>query len=160
MIGVVINMLPSLLKNSVIAKQSKLIYQNNANPEPFARLARLKAAQRKNPMLSNTMDIIMVEMIVIAAPLTVPIMLYTSDKGTMPARKNNNAPIAVGMDSFIPRGLHTMKPIVAANTTKVKIRVPSNIRLRPRLIWVSKGHFQFGLKHPFGRDFFEIYRRF
>lgn len=70
--GVVIRMLPSLLKNMVIKKQRRLTYQYNRTPEPLALLTRLKATQRKKPMLSNTMDITMVERMVMEAPLTIP----------------------------------------------------------------------------------------
>lgn len=70
-IGVAMRILPSLLKNIVIKKQSKFVYQKRASPEPFAFLAKLNAAQRKKPTLSITIDIMMVDRMVTAAPLTV-----------------------------------------------------------------------------------------
>ncbi|MNN66814.1 hypothetical protein D3C81_1824090 [compost metagenome] len=66
-------------------------------------------------MLSRTIDIIIVDRIVIAAPLTIPIILKTSVSGTIPIKNTHTAEIAVGTHSLIPRGLHSINTTVIAN---------------------------------------------
>ncbi|MNN53437.1 hypothetical protein D3C81_1681920 [compost metagenome] len=66
------SILPSLLKKRVIRKHRRSISQKSFIPEPLARSTRLKATQRKKPILSSIMDITMVERIVTAAPDTIP----------------------------------------------------------------------------------------
>lgn len=102
MIGVVMRMLPSLLKNRVMRKQRRLMYQNSLMPDPLDLMAKFIAAHRKNPMLSKTMDMTIVERIVIEAPVTVSNIVRTSDRGTRPINKIVAAAIAVGIDSLIP----------------------------------------------------------
>ena len=114
-IGVVMRMLPSLLKKRVIKKQRRLIYQNSKMPEPFAFIARLYAAHLKNPMLSRTMDITIVDKMVMEAPVTVSKIVNTSVRGTSPINKIEAAAIEVGIDSLIPYGLHRIKITVSAN---------------------------------------------
>jgi hypothetical protein len=85
-------------------------------PEPLALLTILKAAQRKKPTLSRTMDITIVERMVREAPLTNPRILNTSLRGTIPVKKTNKALMAGGTDSLIPWGLQKRN-----NTIKEKI---------------------------------------
>ncbi|MDA8229547.1 MAG: hypothetical protein M0T74_17960, partial [Desulfitobacterium hafniense] len=66
------------------------------------RFTRFKAAQRKKPMLSRTMDITIVERMVMAAPLTIPSISNILLRGTIPPKKMNIALMAGGMDSLIP----------------------------------------------------------
>ena len=109
-IGVVIKILPSLLKNNVIKKLSKLTYQNNLIPDPLASSANFSATQWKKPKLSKTIAITIVAKIVIAASVTVPAITPKSWNDTLPIRIITSAPIVAGIASFIPFGRHKIKP--------------------------------------------------
>ena len=122
--------LPSLLKKRVIKKQSRFIYQYSNTPDPLDLNAKLTAAHRKKPMLSNTMDITIVERIVIDAPLTVSKIVSTSLKGTIPSNKMQAAAIDVGMDSLMPNGLHMIKKTVRAKIVTIKHSVILLISIR------------------------------
>ncbi|MNW61529.1 hypothetical protein D3C74_395950 [compost metagenome] len=119
MMGVVIRMLPSLLKKMVMRKQSNRISQNNRKPEPRAFSIMFTAIQRKKPMLSRIMDMTMVERIVIAAPDTISKMPRICPKLLTPVRIRSSAPSEVGIDSFNPPGRHIRKMTVMINTPKV-----------------------------------------
>jgi hypothetical protein len=119
MIGVVIKILPSLLKKMVIKKHKTIMYRNNLSPEPFALLTRLTAAHRNTPILSNTIHMTMVEIMVMDGPLTSLNISRISLNGTTPATKSSIAPMIAGMASFIPRGLHMIKRVVIANIVNV-----------------------------------------
>jgi hypothetical protein len=53
-------------------------------------------------MLSRTMDITIVERMVMEAPLTNPSILNISPKGTIPAQKMSKALMVGGIDSLMP----------------------------------------------------------
>jgi hypothetical protein len=118
-IGVVIKILPSLLKKSVMRKHKRLTYQNNRMPEPFAFSASFSATQLKNPKLSKTMAITIVAIIVIAAPLIVSAIKPRSDNETLPLSKTRAAPIVAGIASLIPLGLQRINPRVSKKDTIV-----------------------------------------
>jgi hypothetical protein len=116
--GVVIKILQSLLKNSVMRKHKRLTYQNKRIPDPFALAASFSAAQLKNPKLSKTIAITMVAIMVMAAPEMVSVITPRSVRETLPLIKTKIAPIVAGMASLIPLGLQSIKKSVA---TKAKI---------------------------------------
>ena len=119
MIGVVIRMLPSLLKKMVMRKQSNRTSQNNRKPEPRAFSIIFTAIQRKKPMLSRIMDMTMVERIVIAAPETIPKIFMICIQLLTPVITRSSAPTEVGMDSFNPPGRHIKKITVTINIPRV-----------------------------------------
>jgi hypothetical protein len=116
--GVVIKILPSLLKKSVMRKHKRLIYQKRRMPDPLALAASFSATQLKNPKLSNTIAITIVAMIVIAAPLMVSIMVPRSYNDTLPLSNTRIAPRKAGIVSLTPLGLQRIKMSV---TIKEKI---------------------------------------
>jgi hypothetical protein len=111
--GVVMTMLPSLLKSIVIKKHSRMTIQYRSIPDPLHFATKLKATHRKKPILSNTIDIMIVEIIVIDAPVTVPNTYFRSARLTIPNEHSKNAPIAGGIASFMPLGLHNINSTVA-----------------------------------------------
>src|SRR5690242_2687243 len=117
--GVVIKILPSLLKKSVMRKHKRLTYQNKRIPDPFALAASFSATQLKKPKLSKTIAITIVAIIVMAAPLMVPAMIPRSDNETLPLRTTIIAPIAAGIASLIPLGLQRINPRVTKNVIMV-----------------------------------------
>jgi hypothetical protein len=117
-IGVVIKILPSLLKKSVMRKHKRLTYQNNRIPDPFAFAASFSATQLKNPKLSKTIAITMVAIMVMAAPEMVSVITPRSVSETLPLIITKIAPIVAGMASLFPLGLQSIKMSVA---TKAKI---------------------------------------
>jgi len=127
--GVVIRMLPSLLKNIVIRKHNILMYQKSARPDPFARTAKLIAAHRKIPILSKTIDITIVDIMVMLAPLTMEAMWYTPVRGTIPNARKIKAPRVVGMDSLIPNGLQIINNVTVKKTMEITAVVISNMCL-------------------------------
>jgi hypothetical protein len=71
-------------------------------------------------MLSKTRDIMMVDRMVMTAPLTVSKMYKVSPRGTIPAIMSRPAPIPAGTASLIPRGLQMINMIVKQKTAIVK----------------------------------------
>src|SRR4051812_29646432 len=118
-IGVVIKILPSLLKKSVMRKHKRLTYQNKRIPDPFALSASFSAIQLKNPKLSKTIAMTIVAIIVMAAPLMVFEMIPRSDNETLPISTTIIAPIEAGIDSFMPLGLQRINPSVAKKVMMV-----------------------------------------
>jgi hypothetical protein len=90
----------------------------------------LSAAHRKNPILSNTMDITIVDKMVMAAPLTVSAMTPMLESGTMPVRRRMAAPTETGTASFIPLGRHMRKTTVRMNTREAVIVCTSTMLVR------------------------------
>ncbi|MNQ96398.1 hypothetical protein D3C85_1120010 [compost metagenome] len=129
MMGVVIKILPSLLKNIVIKKHKLLIYQKSARPDPFARTAKLIAAHLKTPILSNTIDITIVDIMVMLAPLTMEAIWYTPVRGTIPKARKIIAPRVVGIDSLIPNGLQIINNVTVTKTIEITAVVISNMIL-------------------------------
>src|SRR3954453_9578049 len=111
-IGVVIKILPSLLKKSVMRKHKRLTYQNNLMPDPFAFSASFSATQLKNPKLSKTIAITIVAIIVIAAPLIISAIKPRSVRETLPLSMTIIAPIVAGIASLMPLGLQRINPRV------------------------------------------------
>jgi hypothetical protein len=101
-------------------------------PDPLALFTRLIATHLKKPTLSRTIDITMVDKIVIEAPLTMLKISNKLEKGTMPNSKKREAPIAAGIVSFTFQGFHSIISIVKRKIETVKNRLKSYIR--PRLI--------------------------
>ena len=122
-IGVVIKILPSLLKNSVIKKQSIKVFQYNRIPEPFDIFNINAAVQLKKPKLSSTMAITIVAMMVIAAPVTFELISNKSPVETLPLTKTIMAPIAAGIASFIFFGRIKIRTIVRIKAKMVMITV-------------------------------------
>jgi hypothetical protein len=75
----------------------------------------------KNPTLSKTIDMTIVDKIVIDAPLTILKISFTSDKGTIPTKRTRKAQIEVGTVSLIPRGFHTIKETVSTKSINIKV---------------------------------------
>src|SRR4051812_29113778 len=118
-IGVVIKILPSLLKKSVIRKHKRLTYQNKRIPDPFALAANISATQLKKPKLSRTIAMTIVAIIVMAAPLIVSAMIPRSDNETPPQSTTIKAPIAAGIASLMPLGLQRINPRVTKKVMMV-----------------------------------------
>jgi hypothetical protein len=93
-----------------------------------------KAIHLKKPMLSSTIDIIMVDNMVKDAPLIISNIFKTSIQGTMPATNTVKAPIVVGIVSLIPNGLHNMRIIVNVKIIDIKTICELSIYLR-RLVF-------------------------
>jgi len=70
-----------------------------------------------------------VEIIVIAGPLTIPNISQTPLSGTIPAKRIRIALTVGGRDSFIPLGRQIKKSTIRKNTVKVYILANSNIKL-------------------------------
>ena len=121
--GVVIRILPSLLKNKVIKKQSNKVFQNKRIPDPFDIFNIKAAVQLKNPKLSSTIAITIVAIIVIAAPVTFEPMSSKSTIETLPLIKTRMAPIVAGIASFIFFGRIKIKTIVSIKANIVMITV-------------------------------------
>lgn len=132
-IGVVIRILPSLFKKRVIEKHSKFVSQNNRIPEFFVDSNSFVAIQWKNPKLSKAIAITIVEMIVIAAPLTLFAISPKSVNVTLPLNKMRSAPSVAGTASLIPLGLQKISVIVNINENMVKKGVNSDNSTPPLL---------------------------
>ena len=122
-IGVVIKILPSLLKNRVIKKQSNKVFQNNRIPDPFESFNIKAAVQLKKPKLSSTIAITIVAIIVIAAPVTFELISSKSPIETLPLKKTRMAPTAAGIASFIFLGRIKIKTIVRIKAKMVIVTV-------------------------------------
>lgn len=120
-------MLPSLFKNSVIKKHKVQVSQYNLIPDPLENSNNLDAVHLKKPKLSNAIAIIIVAIMVTAAPVTFELISPRSTNVTLPLKKTRNAPIAAGMASFNPLGLHNIRTIVKKNEKMVKYIVYDTI---------------------------------
>ena len=122
-IGVVIKILPSLLKNRVIKKQSSNVFQNSRTPDPFDIFNISAAVQLKKPKLSSTIAITIVAIMVMAAPVTLELMSNKSATDTLPLRNTKTAPMVAGMASFIFLGRIKIRTIVSTKAKMVIITV-------------------------------------
>jgi hypothetical protein len=99
-------------------------------PDSLDFLIRLYATHLKKPTLSNTIDMTMVDIIVIEAPLTILKITVTSDSGTIPTKRTRKAAIEVGTVSLIPLGFHTINEIVSRKSVIMKVVWKSTILFR------------------------------
>src|SRR5690606_25357966 len=118
MMGVVIRMLPSLLKNIVMRKHKRTTFQYRSTPEPRDSRTRLWAAHLNTPMPSITMDMAMVDRMVRAAPPTMSKRSSRSPGGTTPRPIRITAPAAAGTASLSPLGLQMIRMTAAAKTAQ------------------------------------------